>query len=133
MDHQTIEHLYNALLQQGGGVGEAFNKTEYARAGQDIPGISSLSPEILTQLNRYAQGADSPVTGLLAAPYEGLKAAEQSTGVPVLSGLSKALNSICIPVSAPDETTSDASLGNVTASLGGSFRGLRDILQNLRF
>ena len=116
--------LYEQLLARTGSSGEAFNATEYARAGQKVPGLESLSLEELTQLNRYAQSADSPATALLAAPYEGLKGLEQQTGIPALSGPGRLMQKMGVPVALPNKTTSPASMGNVKASMSGALRAL---------
>lgn len=119
------------LEKYGGDFGELFNATEAARAGSQgaDPDMLGLSPEQLVELNRYAQSGDVPITAALAAPYEALKGAEQATGLPVLSGPSRALRGLGLPVSVPDESTSPASLGNVQASLRGAgerlLRGFR--------
>lgn len=110
------------LKKYGGDAGALFNATEVARAGKPgaDPDMLALAPDDLVALNRFAQSADVPATALLAAPYEGLKLAEQKTGIPVLSGASRVANAVGIPVSAPDATTSPASGKNVLASLRGA-------------
>ena len=119
-----VEALYRKLRERAGDAGEAYNMTEYARAGKDVPELAGISPETLTQVNRYAQSADTPATALLAAPYEVLKGVEQRTGVPALSGPGALLNKLGVPVALPGPRTSKASVGNVTASLQGALRGL---------
>jgi len=126
--------LFDKLLaSKGGDYGEAFNDTEAARAGQPSS-ISGLSPEELVQLNRMAQSADSPITALLAGPYEAMKGVEQSTSgmLPLLSGPGQAMNSVGIPVALPNKAnTSPASLGNVTASFQGAGKRASALLQGL--
>lgn len=121
---------FESYKRRFGGFGDLFNATELARAKspQADPELAALPPEQLVELNRYAQGGDVPATALLAAPYEAIKGVEQGTGIPVLTGASKVMNTLGVPVAPPKGNTSKASLGNVTASLKGAGQGLTEAL-----
>jgi len=121
-----LEMQYSQLLQRAGNdPGEAFTLSEIARREQ------GNNPESV-QLNRFAQSYDTPATALLAAPYEGMKWAEQKTGIPVLTGAAKLTNALGIPTAPPRAgSTSDASLGNATASIKGALARLKALSRRL--
>ena len=115
---------YSELARQFRDPGAFFNATERARRGEQLPQFSGMSEEDLIAANRYAQSADSPGTAAAAIPYEFLKMIEQQTPVNPLSGIASAYEYVQGPNALsqairPDETTSPASLQNVTASLSG--------------
>jgi len=110
----TMNQYDDVLASVGGDAGEAFNRTEEMRT-KGGGGV---------EVNRIAQGADVPATAALSVPYELLKALEQKTGLPALSGPGRLLKRAGVPVALPNERTSPASAGNVLASLYGAYRGL---------
>lgn len=125
-----LDELY-AELKGGGDEGDAFTQSELLRQGKGSnERLNALPQSDKVQLNRYAQSYDTPLTALLAAPYEGLKYVEQRTGVPVLSGLAGVMNKVgAAPVAPPRAgSTSPASVDNVVASIRGALARVKDRL-----
>lgn len=107
----------------GGDPREAYNRTESARAGRDVPELAGVSPEDLAAVNRVADTAD-PVAGgfnSVALPaYEGLKYLEMKTPIKALSMLKAA----GVPrVTLPNERTTQPSLYNAASSALGPALG----------
>ena len=131
----TLDELYNQVRERSGGdTGDAFSETELIRqrrpqrsVGLDIP------EEQMVPLNRYAQSYDTPLTGLGAGLYEGLKYGQQESGIPMLTGAAKLANAVGIPLAPPRTgrtgvATSPASKANVIASMKGALARVRDSL-----
>ena len=131
----TLDELYSTIkARTGGDAGDAFTETELIRQGRGGTGVE-VPKEQMVPLNRYAQSYDVPLTALAAPFYEGIKAVEQKTGVPVLERSAALANKVGIPVSPPRKepgvATSPASVANVKASMGGALARLRDSLGRL--
>jgi len=112
----AAEERYRQLLSEAGGdPGEAYNRASGAR------GLST-DPEAVA-LERYAQGAENPINGLVAGPYEGMKWIEQNTPVPALSS---AIDLFSLPQGwKPGKGTSPASLSNVFNAVHGALDRIR--------
>ena len=128
----NLDELYQELKSRSGGdAGDAFTESELIRQGRGTRGLD-VPEEQMVPLNRYAQSYDTPLTALLSVPYEGMKYAEQKTGIPVLTGAAKAANALGVPVAPPRAEgaakTSKASGANAMASMKGALARLKDML-----
>lgn len=117
--------IYKSVRNEAGGdPREAYNLTESARAGRNVPSMSGLTPEMMAAVNRIADTSDvkggGPFNAIALPIYEGLKGIEQNTAFKPISMLAD----LGVPrVTKPNEKTTDASLLNAASSFLGPLLG----------
>ena len=126
----------NRLLQKRLGGREAFNATEQARAGGQVPELAGMDQGMLALVNRMADTSDlqtgwgipSLFNSVALPVYEGLKGIQQNTPLKPIDTLS---DLGVDRVSKFNEKTTPASLQNAVASILGPGLAAKNLTSQL--